>query len=85
MATDYSTQKVKPASDAYTGMLAVSLAALLIGIGAIYLDYSRYTGQPPKLSTTFTEPVQREALAPKGAPADEGAEDKGKEAPKLIP
>jgi len=31
-----------PANDAYTGMLAISLCALLVGCVLLYLDYSQY-------------------------------------------
>jgi len=47
MARKYLEQKAKPANDAYTGMLAVSFLALLIGCGLLYLDYSQYPSQGP--------------------------------------
>jgi hypothetical protein len=35
-------------SDAYTGMLAISLIALLVGCAFLYLDFSQYpTKDPP--------------------------------------
>ena len=39
-----------PRSDAYTGLLTVSLLALLAGAVFLYLDYSQYpTSAPPKV------------------------------------
>lgn len=37
-------------NDAYTGMLAISLIALLVGCALLYLDYSQYPGNPPKVT-----------------------------------
>jgi hypothetical protein len=49
--SDPSTTKPKPRSDAYTGMLIISLIALLAGAALLYLDYSKYPGkEPPKIS-----------------------------------
>jgi hypothetical protein len=46
--TDYA----RPTNDAWTGMLAVSLLALIVGCVLLFLDYSQYPtkdpGQPPK-------------------------------------
>ena len=54
MASNSDQPKAKAANDAYTGMLAVSLFALLIGCGALYLDYAQYGSKPPeKVSTAF--------------------------------
>ena len=40
----------KPKSDAYTGMLVVSLLALLTACLLIWLDYRRYpSNEPPKV------------------------------------
>jgi hypothetical protein len=54
----------KPRSDAYTGLLIVSLVALLAGAVFLYLDYSQYpSGGAPKVSA----PATTSAPAP-GAP-----------------
>jgi hypothetical protein len=47
---------VKPAVDAYTGMLVISLLALIAGGVLLWLDFSRYPNvtppkQPPKAIT----------------------------------
>jgi hypothetical protein len=43
MATKTDTTTPAPATnDAYTGMLAISLCALIVGCVLLYLDYSQY-------------------------------------------
>jgi hypothetical protein len=43
MAGKQDTATVNPATnDAYTGMLAISLCALIVGCVLLYLDYSQY-------------------------------------------
>jgi len=44
MAKDSDT---KATNDAWTGMLAISLLALLAGCAFLYLDYSQYPGKDP--------------------------------------
>ena len=39
-----------PSNDAYTGMLAISLIALIIGSALLFLDWSQYSGTPQKAS-----------------------------------
>ena len=34
-------------NDAFTGMLAISLIALIAGCALLFLDYSQYSGNPP--------------------------------------
>ena len=36
-------------NDAYTGMLAISLIALIIGSVLLFLDYSQYSGKAPNV------------------------------------
>jgi hypothetical protein len=36
-----------PKSDAYTGLLAISLCAMILGCVLLYLDYSSYPQQKP--------------------------------------
>jgi hypothetical protein len=38
-------------SDAYTGMLIISLVATLTGLVFCYLDYSDYSTKPPPISS----------------------------------
>lgn len=56
---------VKAQNDAYTGMLAISLIALITGCVLLFLDYSQYhpDRSPPKVSKvlpTATEPPPAE-------------------------
>jgi hypothetical protein len=44
MAKDSDT---KASNDAWTGMLAISLLALLAGCAFLYLDYSQYPTKDP--------------------------------------
>jgi hypothetical protein len=47
-ATD--TEDAAPAvNDAYTGMLAISLVALVVGCVLLFLDYNQYDSKPPNL------------------------------------
>jgi hypothetical protein len=45
-------ETAKPTNDAYTGMLAISLIALLIGCALLYLDLNQYDWkkEPPKVT-----------------------------------
>lgn len=47
MAKKTDDDAIKPVNDAYTGMLAISLAALIVGCVLLFLDYSQYSDQPP--------------------------------------
>ena len=50
MRDDELAQKSKAANNAYTGMLAISLLALILGCVLLYLDFSQYpTSEPPPL------------------------------------
>ncbi len=54
----YANQ-AKPSNDAYTGMLAISLLALIAGAALLWLDYSRYpTTKPPKVTTPRTLDIE---------------------------
>ena len=47
----------KAANDAYTGMLTISLIALLVGCALLYLDYSQYPDKtPPPLTKAIPAP-----------------------------
>jgi hypothetical protein len=39
---------MKPRSDIYTGLLGISLAAMIAGCVFLYLDYSQYQGKKPE-------------------------------------
>lgn len=42
----------KPASDAYVGLLAISLGAMMVGCALLFMDYSQYGEKaPPKAPT----------------------------------
>ena len=50
MATDHEDGVAPPSNDAYTGMLSISLLALIGACVLLYLDYSRYPdANPPPL------------------------------------
>jgi hypothetical protein len=80
MAANIEQKTVKPANDAYTGMLAISLLSLLVGCGVLYLDFSQYAGEMPKKvdynyrDRPLFDHVQRDA--PTKAPAGDEPEDK---------
>jgi hypothetical protein len=66
---------VKARSDAYTGMLLISLIVLIAGCALLYLDYSQYPStKPPPL------PSRPAASAP--APAEEAPKEEPKKQPK---
>jgi hypothetical protein len=47
--------KSRAVNNAYTGMLAISLLALIVGCVLLYLDYSQYpTSEPPPLEKAPT-------------------------------
>lgn len=55
----------KPASDAYTGMLAISLIALIVGCVLLYLDYNQYgAAPPPPIPSAPAPPGQQPAPIP---------------------
>jgi hypothetical protein len=83
MARKFEEPKAKPATDAYTGMLAVSFLALLLGCTFLYLDYAQYpaTG-PAKLDTAFKDRSAPDQIEPKGKGEKE---DKEKDEPKEPP
>lgn len=39
-----------PASDVYTGLLAISLAAMIAGCVLLYLDFAQYGSKKPDLT-----------------------------------
>jgi len=70
-----------PKNDAYTGMLVISLLALIIGSVLLFLDKSQYPDQPPPTpSFVFTPPAPR--AADKGPDA---GKKEGEQAPGVPP
>ena len=71
---DRTSHITKPLNDAYTGMLAISLLALILGCTLLFLDYQSYQGQTvPTISTSPSAPI------PKRAPDVEAPKEKEKE------
>jgi hypothetical protein len=58
-------------NDAYTGMLAISLIALIAGSVLLFLDYSQHSGKPPPVPPLTAAPAP---VPPKA----EGKKDEGK-------
>jgi hypothetical protein len=57
---------VKPRNDVYTGLLGISLGAMIVGCVLLFLDYSQYPDKvPPKPPT----PVAIKSLEAEAAPA----------------
>ena len=74
----------RPTNDAYTGMLGISLFALVLGCVLLYLDYSQYPDSkaPPPKAPPVATGGQAGEDQPKAAPP--GAK-KAEPAPKEIP
>lgn len=70
MARSDSTDKSPATNDAYTGMLAISLIALLVGCALLYLDFSQYPDKAPKGAGVTAPPIAKPA--DQQAPADPG-------------
>lgn len=76
MARKYDETTAKPANDAYTGMLAISLIALLIGSTLLYLDYAQYPATPPsKVTVAFKDRSDRDQGEVKPAPEKKGPDE----------
>jgi hypothetical protein len=63
MANDVTERKDTgvPKNDAYTGMLVISLLALILGSVLLFLDYSQYPGTPPTFSVPPAPKVAEKA------------------------
>jgi hypothetical protein len=70
MAARGSVQDASPRSDAYTGLLAISLGALITGCVLLYMDYSDYPDKKPEAyqPPALTPPPARPAAPPAGNP-----------------
>ena len=72
--TEEEQDTSRATNDAYTGMLAISLIALLAGCALLYLDWSQYSENPPKVTAPKPSMVvppppdgaQKPPIAPKG-------------------
>lgn len=62
----------KPRNDAYVGLLIVSLLAMIAGCVLLYLDYSQYSGTPPKGAPQVQRPAAGGGAAPAGQPGGAG-------------
>jgi hypothetical protein len=51
MAVDSDRKTYLPANDAWTGMLAISLAALLGACALLYFDWRHYADKPPPMKS----------------------------------
>ncbi len=75
---DTPTRTSLPANDAWTGMLAVSLLALIAGCVLLFLDWRNHMEKPTKLQSIAppitaqqdAEAGKEEKEAPPPAPAD---------------
>jgi hypothetical protein len=62
----FDRDEVGPQNDVYTGLLAISLVAMLVSCVLLYLDYNQYAGkaQPPQPPQPAPRPVATGQLAP---------------------
>jgi len=68
MAKKHADDEPKATSDAYTGMLSISLLALIAGCVLLFLDYSQYPEkEPPPVPKG---PPAAQAAPPAAAPAN---------------
>ena len=61
----YEETEAKPKNDAYTGLLALSLIALLASCVVLYLDYAQY-GQTNGPAVNIPKPAPPSGAAPSG-------------------
>ena len=78
MAAIDEQDTTRATNDAYTGMLAISLLALIAGCALLYLDWSQYPSNPPPKAV---------APVPQMAPAapEQPAQPKGPPMPMPMP
>ena len=71
----YEAATGQPRNDAYTGMLGISLGALIIGCILLFLDYSEYPAgkNPDKPPPPSQRPNVGAPAVPAVAPAGPGA------------
>jgi len=46
----FDREEAGPRNDVYTGLLTISLVAMIVSCLLLYLDYSQYSGAPPKVT-----------------------------------
>jgi hypothetical protein len=51
----------QPRSDIYTGLLGISLAAMIIGCVLLYLDFSQYGSKKPDAAAVAKPPTSQPA------------------------
>jgi hypothetical protein len=80
MAADPDRKTALPANDAWTGMLVVSLVALLAACALLFLDWRHYKDKPDKLKSAPITLESDEAAGkeppPKGAEGPAGGDKK---------
>jgi hypothetical protein len=60
----------KPRNDAYTGLLGISLAAMIVGCVLLYLDYDQYGAKKPEpVPATVKTPSGQQPQQPPQRPA----------------
>jgi hypothetical protein len=71
MAKDEVFEETRPTNDAWTGMLAISLLALIVGCLLLFLDFSQYPSKDPgPVPKAQAPPAQGQpAQAPNAVPA----------------
>ena len=83
MATETQESTFKATNDAYTGMLIISLLALIAGAVFLFIDFNQYPApHPPKIPANAPALPKAEAPAPQVQPApmpDEKEKEKEKE------
>ena len=85
MATKDDEKTSLPTNDAWTGMLLISLLALIAGCVLLFLDWNNYgTGKPQKMQQAPITQQQDEdaAKANKEQPAEQQPPADGKKGPK---
>jgi hypothetical protein len=78
MATEQSTYRAT--NDAYTGMLAISLLAMIAGSALLFLDYQQYPDQnPPAIKKSAPAAIKAEPPSEKAPEQPKEAEKKADE------
>ncbi|MBX9677584.1 MAG: hypothetical protein K2X38_02390 [Gemmataceae bacterium] len=76
-----------PTNDAFTGMLAISLIALIVGAALLYLDWQQYPESTPKKPIPKAPGAVLQPAADGGAkkpPADDGAKKPADDGAKKV-
>ena len=62
----FDREEAGPRNDVYTGLLTISLVAMIVSCLLLYLDYSQYGGAAPKV--TVPTPAAPRVLGPSTSP-----------------